>query len=448
MRLLTTLCAAALLTPTLASANELSRLYGLALDNDQTLRAAAAQRDANLEAQPITRGALLPQVNAQGRYGKEKLDQTIGGTKQPTQDTKNQQYSATLSQALFDAGSFYRWRQAGDTAALAEIRYHAAEQDLVVRTAVAYFNLLAAADSVRLADAQLQALERQLELAKKRFEVGLSAVTDVQETQARYDLATATKIAADQAFSSARIVMQNLSGTNDVRVVPLKEDFAMAGPQPASPEAWRQAAAEGNLDLKAAELIAESADKDIDIARAAHLPTLSAGATYVSSTSGSVVGEVESKDTTYGLTLNLPIFAGGSTQARVNAAKSTHEQRVAEMEYTRRATDSNTLIAFQAVLSSIAQVKAQKQAVLSNNTALEASSVGLEVGSRTTVDVLNAQSTLFQAQQSYARSRYDYLINVLRLKAAAGQLMAKDLNEIDALLGAEAVPAPAAPPTK
>ncbi len=439
MRFLTTVCAAALLAPTLASANELDRLYGLALENDQVIRAAASARDAALEAQPITRGALLPQIGASGSYVQQ--DQTFTQKGFPTTKTSGAatNYGANLSQALFDRAAWYRWRQAGNTASLAHVRYRGAEQDLVLRTAVAYFNLLAADDSVRLADAQLQALERQLELARKRFEVGLSAITDVQETQARYDLATATKISADQFLSSARVAMSYVTGSPDVRVVPLKDEIPLLQPSPAKAPEWQKAAAEGNLDLKASEIIAESSDKDIGIATSSHWPTIAAVGGYSKST-GSVQ---ESEVTQYGVQVNVPLFAGGATQARVNSAKSTHEQRLAELEGTRRLTDSNTLIAYQNVLASIAIVKAQKQAVLSNTTALEASSVGLEVGSRTTVDVLNAQGLLFAAQQTYARSRYDYLLNHLRLKALTGSLMQKDLTEIDALLGYGA-----APPTK
>jgi outer membrane protein len=433
MRFLTTVCAAALLAPTLASANELDRLYGLALENDTVLRAAVGARDAALEARPITRGALLPQVGANGSYGFQDSQQTVGGKAQPPSNEKSTSYGASVSQALFDGGAWFRWRQAGDTVALAQVRYRSAEQSLVLRTAEAYFNLLAAADTVRLADAQKQSLSQQLELANKRFEVGLSAITDTQETQARYDLALAQMIAAEQALVTARIAMENLSGAQDVRVVPLKDEIPLVGPAPVTPATWRQAAAEGNLDVKAAEIVAQSADKDIDIANAAHWPVLSASGQYNNTSGGGFVSKSET--TQYGVGVQVPIFAGGSTQARVNSAKSTHQQRVAELEGARRAADSNTLIAFQNVLSSVAQIKAQKQAVLSNTTALEASSVGVEVGSRTTVDVLNAQSVLFSAQQTYARSRYDYLLNLLRLKALTGSLMQKDLLEIDALLG-------------
>lgn len=441
MRLLNTLCALALFAPTLASANELDRLYGLALENDPVLRAAAAQRDAALESQPAARGALLPQLNANGSYGTQDTQQTINGTTSHPPGTTAQSYGADLSQALFDRAAWYRWRKAGDTAALAQVSYRAAEQSLVLRTAEAYFNLLAGADSVRLANAQLEALGRQLDLANKRFEVGLSAVTDVQETQARYDLATAQKIAADQALSTAKAVMIYVSGTPDARIVPIKDDIPLIGPTPSSALEWQKTAAEGNLDLKAAEVIAESSDKDIGIASSGHWPTVSASASYSNNESGGFIQKSET--TQYGVGVRVPLFAGGTTQALVNQAKATHQQRLAELEGARRLADNNTLIAFQNVLSSIAQVKAQKQAVLSNTTALEASSVGLEVGSRTTVDVLNAQSTLFSAQQGYARSRYDYLLNQLRLKAVTGQLVASDLSAIDALLGLEATPGPA-----
>lgn len=445
MRLLNTLCAAALFVPALASANELDRLYGMALGNDPVLRAAAAQRDAALEAKPQARGALLPQINATGSYGQEDntSQRRAGGMLSPPDHSKaaTRSYGASLSQTLFSRAQWLALQQADDQVALAHANYRYAEQSLLLRATQAYFNLLAADDGVRFADAEKQAVERQLDLAKKRFEVGLSAVTDVQETQARYDLVTAQMISAEQNLASARIAVGDIAGAADVHTVPLRDDIPLVGPVPANLGEWLKAADEGNLSLKAAEIVAAIADKGIDIAGSGHWPVLSADASYTNSTSGGFLAK--SDDTRYGVTLNVPLFSGGITQSRVRAAKATHEQRVAELAGARRKAGSDAQIAYQNVLAGAAIVKARKQALLSNTTALEASSVGLEVGSRTTVDVLNAQQQLFAAQRDYARSRYDYLLAVLQLKATAGQLMQKDLVEVDALLGLEATPDPA-----
>lgn len=448
MRFLNTLCAMALAAPTLASANELDRLYGLALENDAVLRAAAAQRDAALEAKPQARGALLPQISANGSYTKQDVtvQNRINGVLTPPNKivAAAHGYGATLSQTLFSGAQWYALEQADGQVALAHANYRTAEQSLVLRAAQAYFNLLAADDGVRFADAEKKAVERQLELSKKRFEVGLSAVTDVQETQARYDLVTARMISAEQNLSSARIAVGDIAGVADVHIVPLKDEIPLAGPIPANLNDWLKAADDGNPTLKAAEIVAEIAGKGIDIARSGHWPTVSANAGYDNSISGGF--SAKSEGTQYGLRVDIPIFAGGITQSRVRAATATHEQRVAELLGAKRKAESDAQLAYQNVLAGAAIVKAQKQAVLSNTTALEASDVGLEVGSRTTVDVLNAQQQLFAAQRDYSRSRYDYLLAVLQLKATAGQLMQKDLAEIDALLGFEATPA--APATK
>ena len=452
MRFLKTLCVAALFAPTYASANELDRLYGLALENDAVFQAAQGARDALLEEKPAARGALLPQISASGSYGKQTGDATTestvtsgptaGTTVKTTRaiDTTTQDYSAKLTQVLFDLAAWRRLQKADDNVALAQANYRNAEQSLVVRLATAYFNLLAADDAVRSSNAEKSALERQLELAKKRFEVGLSAVTDVQEAQARYDLVTATSIVAQQTLASARIAVGDIAGVADVRIVPLKDEIPLAGPVPADLNAWLKAADEGNLTLRAAEIAASLADRDVGIAQSGHLPTLGASATYDNNKSGGAFGPQETNSTQYGVGITIPIFAGGTTQARVNQAQAVYKQRAAELSGAKRRAQSDTQIAYQNVLAGAATVKARKQAVLSSQTALEASSVGLEVGSRTTVDVLNAQQQLYAAQRDYSRSRYDYLIAVLNLKAATGQVMAKDVNEIDALLGVEAAP--------
>lgn len=436
MRFLNTALALALLAPSLASANELLRIYDLAVENDTQLQAAVGARDAVLEGVPRTRGALLPQVNGRGEAG--QTQQTINSV---NSDTDSYALTLTLRQALFDAAAWNRWQQADKQAAGAEATYKIAEQTLALRVTEAYFNVLAAADNVRFADAEKKAVERSLELAKKRFEVGLSAITDVQEAQARYDLTVAQMIEAEQAFANAKVAVSEITGMSDTRIVELKEDIPLLGPNPDSVTDWLKSAADGNLEIIVARAQADVAKQDIDISRSGHYPTLS----FVGSQSqgedsqffGAGVVDTEFDQTRLGLELNVPIFAGGSTQAGVNAAKNVHQQRLAELEGKRRSVERTTRNAYQGVIAGVSRVKALKQAVLSNTTALEASEVGLEVGARTAVDVLNAQRELYRAQRDYSKSRYDYLLNILRLKSAAGQLDKSDLGEIDALLNPE-----------
>jgi len=429
-----------LLVPSLASANELSRIYDLAVQNDTQLRAAAGARDAAIQANPRARGALLPQISGQAFIEEGTQAITVKPNPEVDSDTEGQDIRLTLRQALFDAAAWNRWQQAGEQVAAAEATYRIAEQTLALRVTEAYFGLLGAADSVRFADAEKKAVERQLELAKKRFEVGLSAITDVQEAQARYDLTVAQMIEAEQALANAQVVVSEITGAAETRVVPLKEEIPLLGPNPDSVNDWLKSASDANLSIVVARANAEAAAQDVDASRAGHYPTLhfvgqTALGDSLSVTPGVGTVDQEYETTNLQLLLNVPIFAGGSTQAAVNAAQGTHEQRVAELEGKKREVERSTKNAYQGVIAGVSRVKAYKQAVLSNTTALEASEVGLEVGARTAVDVLNAQRELYRAQRDYSRSRYDYLLNILRLKSAAGQLGTKDLNEIDTLLG-------------
>jgi outer membrane protein len=442
MTKLTCALALALLVPSLASANELTRIYQLAVDNDTQLRAAGGARDAAVAANPRARGALLPQIAGTAYYQEGSETIQVTGLPEEDSDTEGQDVRLTLRQALFDAAAWNRWQSAGRQAAAAQATYVIAEQNLALRVTEAYFNLLAASDNVRFADAEKAAVERQLELAKKRFEVGLSAITDVQEAQARYDLTVAQMIEAEQALTIAQVAVSEITGASDARIVPLKDEIPLLGPDPGDVGEWLKTAAENNLNMRVAKANAEAASQDVDAAWAGHYPTVYFDANTGLGDSSSItpgVGQIESEydNLNMRVTLSVPIFAGGSTQAAVSAARGTRDQRVAELEARKRETERSTRNAYQGVIAGVSRVQAYKQAVLSNTTALEASEVGLEVGARTAVDVLNAQRELYRAQRDYSRSRYDYLLNVLRLKNAAGQLAPKDVNEIDGLLGSE-----------
>jgi outer membrane protein len=449
MRFLMTVAVLALMAPAAASANELQRVYDLALRNDPTLRAEWGARTQVVEGAPQARGQLLPQVNAFGGMGNQKNTYTIQGVEQPEEDTDYESLTLQLNQALFDATAWNRWQQAEAGADAARANYRIAQQDLVLRVAEAYFTLVGAADSVRFADAEKKAVERQLELAKKRFEVGLSAITDVQEAQARYDLTVAQMIEAEQILDIAKVLVTEITGEPGTRIVALREDIPLLGPAPDNVNDWLDASGKSNLSLAVAHAVLESAEQGVDLARAGHYPRLGLVGSLGNRTGSQFVPgqgtfDSETESTVIGLELTVPIFAGGSTQAGVRAAKGLREQRDAELEAQRRAVERATRNAYQAVVAGVARVKALKQAVVSNTTALEASEVGLEVGARTAVDVLNAQRELYRAERDHARARYDYLLNILRLKALAGQLMRKDLVEIDGLLVAgEPLPPPA-----
>lgn len=416
-----------------AQANELLRLYRQALQSDTQLQAAAAARDAAKEANPQAFAALLPQINAGYQITKIYDDITVSGVNR-TSDFTNRGLSVTLDQALYNREAFTRLKQSDIQGALADAGFRNAQQTLALRVVTAYFDLLAGADSLRFAEAEREAVERSLEQSRQRFEVGLSAITDVQEAQARYDLTVAQKIQAEQVLASTRESLSEIVGAVPIAIAPLTDTIPLRSPDPADAAAWVRAALENNPQIVSAQLQAEIADKDIEIVRSGHYPTLGLQAEV---TDGEQGGRFASEQTqeTVSLQLRVPIYAGGAVNSRVDAARSVLKQRQAEMEAAKRQAERQTKDAYQGVLTGIALVKAQKQAVVSNVTALESSEVGLQVGARTAIDVLNAQRELYRAQRDYARSRYDYLLNILRLKLAAGRLDEPDLAEIDALLG-------------
>lgn len=434
-----------------AAANELMRVYEQARTQDMRFQAARYARDAAIEVRPQARAALLPQINGSYGYQDQHEDGTEGFGGLPEQsvdrDSDYRALTVTLDQTVFDWAAFKRFDQAGDQVALAQVQLRTAEQELLLRTTQTYFGVLSADDDLRFARAEKSALERQLDQAQRRFDVGLSAITDVQEAQARYDLTTAQEIAFEQQLASAHAALREITGaSNDtIATSPLQAEIPLRLPDPPAVDAWLAAARKGNLDLVAASLQSQIADKDVSVARAGHYPTVGAQAQYqdAEADGGRFTGETEAE--TLGVQVRLPIFSGLATQSRVDQAQARHEQLKAQREGTLRAIERATRDAWLGVQSGAARVKALRQAVVSSTTALEASETGLEVGTRTAVDVLNAQSALYSAQRDYARARYDYLLSVLRLKAAAGSLGPEDVAQIDALLatsGAGAAPAP------
>lgn len=435
------------LVPSLAQANELMRAYDLAVQNDATYRAAQFERDAAVEAKPQARAALLPQLEANYNYG---YVDTTGSVEQPEVDPDtgevvnvsraidnngtDETLSVTLTQTLFSVESWRRLQQADSQVAVAEAALRSESQNLMLRTAEAYFGVLGALDSLRSSQAEKAAVERQLEQAKRRFDVGLSAITDVQEAQARYDLTVATELEAQQALSFAREALSEITKAPADGVALLREEIPLPAPNPNSADAWVDAAKQGNLALMIAQLNFNVAERAAQAAKAAHLPTLGAQGTYQDNTSESGSFPQDTQSTAAYVGVRLPLFAGGATQSRVRQAVATREQRDSQREAQARNVERNARNSYQAVITGASRVNALNQAVKSSATALEASETGLEVGTRTAVDVLNAQQQFYLAQRNYFQSRYDYLLNVLRLKAVAGRLGSADLNEVDKLL--------------
>jgi len=428
-------------------------VYQLAVENDPAIKEARANRDATKQTWPLERADILPQLSLSADFStgrQEAQRQTVGEVELPEpiithSDTTN--LSLSLQQTLFDWGRFKALGRAKSEVAAAEAEFETAMQDLVIRTAEAYFDLLAALDEQASAEANEAAIQRQKERAERRFEVGLVAITDVQEARAAYDNAVANRIAAERTVNLRRESLREIIGIYPGELAAPVEDMELSRPDPADPEAWTIQAQSNNLEVIAAQFDLQAAEGRLSEARAQHYPTLNFSASYTdfeqdqdSYIAGAPhlrePGRSVSDSYNFQLSLNVPIFQGGRVVAQTSQARSRMLAQTSRLERLRRQAERQTRDAYLGLLSERSRVQALAQAVESNQTALTSTQAGFEVGTRTTVDVLDARQALFQAQTSYARSKYDFLLNKLRLKAAIGDLGTADIQEINALLGA------------
>jgi outer membrane protein len=453
--------AAALVAAAPLRAENLLEVYLDAVRSDPLVREAEARRDAALEAKPQARGALLPQINADGQYatrdseGNSTFTQRFDTDNDPSTPAiivpvPNQQssdadfwnYQVGVTQSLFRWDQWQTLKRADASVAVAEATYRAAQQDLLVRVSQAYFDVLAAEDTLSAAEATLEALTRQLEQADKRFEVGLIAITDVQEARAAHDNARAGVIAAKRAVASAQEVLRELTDKDYQALVKPADAMPLDKPDPLDEQAWVDLALKDNLNVIAARLETDVASRDVKIAEGGHFPTVELFANRtefdsdVTQTNNGLTGPADSSQTqdTIGVQVTVPIFAGGATQSRVRQQVHLHRAARERLEGAMRSAERETRDAYLGVIAEKARVQALQQAVKSSQTALEATEAGFEVGTRTTVDVLDARRRLFEAQRDYARSRYDYLINIVRLESASGGLKQDDLSVINGYL--------------
>lgn len=431
-----------------AAAADLGSVYQRALANDPVIREAEANRRAARESKPQALAALLPQLNASGRYDDEDTEfdgafVSPGGVTPQERDSVGDttSWQLTLRQSVFSWQNWAALRRANSEVAQAEADYRAAQQNLILRTAEAYFNVLAAQDTLEASQAAHAAIGRQLEQSEKRFEVGLIAVTDVQEAKAAFDSATATLIQSKRNLATTGERLRELTGDTFDELSKPGTEMPLAGPDPANEEDWVRLAMEQNANLISSRLAAEISRHTVSSERGGHYPSLDLVVTRNSSEedariTGSQAGDVLNQfdGTTVSLQLTVPIFSSGATSSRVRQAEFRHIAARERLERSARETERETRDAYLGVNSEMARVQSLKQAVESARTALQATEAGYEVGTRTSVDVLDARRRLFEAETNYSRSRYDYLLNVLRLRLAAGTLDAGGLGEVNGLL--------------
>lgn len=441
-----------------AGAESLRDIYELALENDAQLRAQEAQYLASLEDEKAALSALLPQISAGYTQQNSDTDTTspgiigfdnagtplIGDTFDNTDITRDT-YQVSLSQAIFDLPAWFSFQSGKELSKQAEATFAGNQQNLIVRVTEAYLGVLRAGDNLEASRAQERAFERQLEQTQQRFEVGLIAITDVYEAQAAYDLAQVTRIRDENALDVAVERLSVLTGKRHDNLEVLSERFEPKKPEPLDRAAWVEFALANNFNLKAAQYAEEAARQNAKARKLAHAPTVSGSAQYSESdTSGSrfqdpagifnFPPDQEQESTVWGVEVSMPLYSGGAISAnRRRAAQEFIAARENRIDLSRNTvTEARSL--HLTVLSDIAQVAARKQSIVSSRSALDATQAGYEVGTRNVVDVLNAQNTLFAAQRDYANSRYDYVLNMLRLKEQAGLLSPDDIYRLDSFL--------------
>ena len=439
------------------NAASLLDVYEQALVNDPRIKEAFANKEAIIEAKPQARSFILPQLSGSASFSdndsdgqstfQQKIINPINGEEVVItnntdflQESETLQWDVTLRQAIFDYGSWMNLRKANKTVAQAEIDYLAAEQDLIIRVANAYFNVLAAEDTLEAEQAARQAIEKQLDQAQKRFDVGLIAITDVQEAQAAYDQSIANEITSKRNLATAKESLRAITDSYPGQLNKPDNNLPLIMPNPQSEADWVETSLEQNLSYLSAQVGVEIAKSEIKVQRSGHLPTIGIQASKrdidtdsFRSDSGSEFTPADNENINegVGVQLNLPLYSGGQVTSRVRQAVARHRASKEKLERVARETTRIARDSYLGVISGIATVKALQQSVKSSATALQATEAGYEVGTRTTVDVLDARRRLYSSQKNLAISKYDYLKNILQLKQAAGTLTQSDLEQIN-----------------
>lgn len=446
--------ALATLLPLAAHADDLLQTYELARDSDPQFSAAESTQLLSKEGAVQARAALLPQLNGSASYNRSRSDgqNKVGSTLTSDSDSTStsREYGVNLRQVVWDGGLFSRVRSQNALATAGDFQLKSAGDSLMTRTSAAYFNVLVAMETLAAAEAQEQALKKQYDFADKRLEVGLAPITDVHEAKAQYEAARANTIVTRNALDDAYRALAEITGKDASVLKSLPADFQPALPSSLDANGWVQAALDNNPALKAKEYQLRSAESDITSARAGHLPTLYLGANYGKTrtdgdqtnnlTSATTAFDNESRSRSIGLTLSVPIFSGGATQSQVRSALAQRDLTADQLEQQKRALVRSTRSAYETLVAGISEVEARRASVFAARNAYEASQIGLEVGTRTVLDVLNNQQTLFNAEREYALSRYNFLQNRLLLEQAAGTLDVDDLKDINRLLTVDAAP--------
>ncbi len=442
------LCILVTLLPLCVRADTLADIYELALENDAELKAARASYKARREIKTQGRSALLPQVEASGEYSESDIDsdsiriQPITNTEYETfpsaanSNTDTKGYTISLQQNIFNLPAWFSFKQGKQLSKQARADFSADQQAVIVRVAEAYFNVLRAIDNLQTANAEVKALKRQLEQTQQRFEVGLIAITDVHEARAVYDTAVVTQLEDKGELAISYEALTVLTGRSHNNLWLLNEKFPITEPTPAKRAEWVDFALQNNFVLKSAGYAAAASHQNAKSKKSEHLPKLTGSYTYIDNeedgdTTVDNVGrfpvDTATEGSTVSLNLELPLYSGGFTSSARRQAYHEYIQARETYINTQRNTVQSTRSLHLTVVTDVGKVKARNLAITSAQSALDATQAGYEVGTRNIVDVLESQRFLFRALFDYSNARYDYVINMLRLKEQAGILSPEDI---------------------
>jgi len=418
----------------------LAEVWQAALQRDPVYAAARAQRDAEQERIPQARAQLLPRLNAQASV--QARDARRASTGGANTGSQRNLWAVTLSQPIYDPEKFSLLTQAQAQAQAAELERQLAHQDLMLRVSQAYFDVLAAQDTLRVTQAQIEAAESQLRSAQRSFELGGTTVADTYETQSRLDLLRANALQAQTMLRISRDQLTRIIQEPVDDLTPLPADVALPRPDPEDLSAWETQAGLSSLAVARAELDVRISETRIDVARSGHSPTVQLQAQTGSDSDRRLAGGVHSGrralDSQIGLQLSVPLYSGGGVSSQIREQALRVQQARYQREAARRQAVQQTRQYFSSLVSGLAQVNALSAAETSSRASLQANTLGYQVGVRVNIDVLNAQQQLFETQQSLARARYQVLLDGLRLKASSGALHARDILDVDALLTVKA----------
>lgn len=423
-----------------AGAADLLDVYRLAQANDPTFEAARYTLEAQQQKLPQARAGLLPVVTTSGNDSRTRANTNFGDTPALVRDVRTWNWTLQLTQPLIRVQNIFAYSESESLVEQATAQFAQAEQDLILRVGQAYFDAVVAEDGIAVADAQLRAMGEQLAIATRGFEAGTTTVTDVHEARSRVDLARSQRVTALNELEAKRSELEKVVGQLPDKLSVLRPSVVTPKPEPDDPQAWIAQAKESNPVVRAQRAALAASESTVSKNRAEHLPTVDLTASYGgNSASGSVTTPVDyttlAKSKTVGVQVNVPIFSGGATSAKVAEAVANRYKIRADLEAARRQAGSDARQAYAGIANGLAQIEALDSAVASGQSAVKGNQVGYRLGIRINIDVLNAQQQLYASQRDLTKARYDTLLHGLKLKAAAGVLSEADVSAINGLLG-------------